>query len=68
MMVGFIIVGAILLIENAILIPLMIKYMKNHIIIIGKMEKYKKSSDFHINELKKRYEEEEDEYDRKRNR
>ena len=67
MIITIIVLGLVLVIENAILIPLLVKKNKTHSETKEELEKHKKAKEFHIKQLKNRYKGVENDYDGKRN-
>lgn len=67
MIIAIIVLSLALVIENAILIPLLARKIKNHNKTKEELEKHKKAKEFHINQLQNRYRGVESDYDGKRN-
>lgn len=65
--ITIVVLSLILVIENAIAIPLLIRFIKKHNKIKEEMRTHKQSKDFHINQLKNRYKGVEENYETKRN-
>ena len=67
MEITIVVLSLILVIENAIAIPLLIRFIEKHNKIKEEMRTHKQSKDFHINQLKNRYKGVEENYETKRN-
>lgn len=66
MIIAIVVLSLVLVVENAILVPLWVKKVKHHEKTKEELLLHKQAKEFHINQLKNRYKGVEKDYDGKR--